>query len=84
MLRLGNRETKTVTVTQNLMLELKYDTVTIKKTLKKLITTFRSGRPLRSSPARLSKLPAPGSRAVLMVIPCYYYFVLYLFGLEGR
>ena len=27
MLQLGNRETKTVTVTQNLMLELKYNTV---------------------------------------------------------
>ena len=29
----------------------------------------RSGRPLRSSPARPSKLPAPGIRAVPMVIP---------------
>ena len=27
MLRLGNRKTKTVTVTQNLVLEFKYDTV---------------------------------------------------------
>ena len=37
MLQLRNRKTKTVTVTQNLVLELKYDTVNKKK---KMIMTF--------------------------------------------
>ena len=32
MLRLWNHKTKTVTVTRNLVLELKYDTVNIKHT----------------------------------------------------
>ena len=39
MLRLWNRKTKTVTVTQNLVLELKYDTVK-----KKMITPCPVGQ----------------------------------------
>ena len=42
MLRLWNRKTETVTVTRNLVLELKYDTVSEK--LKKLITTCPVGQ----------------------------------------
>ena len=60
MLRFWNRKTKTVTVTRNLVLELKYDTVN-KKTNKTDNDFSRLGRPLRSSPARPSKLPALGS-----------------------
>ena len=47
MLRLWNRKTKTVTVTQNLVLEFNYDTVN--KKLKNYNDV--QARPLRSSPA---------------------------------
>ena len=55
MLRLWNRERKAVTVTQNLMLELKY------AVSKKTDNDFPRRAGHRSSPARPSKLPAPGS-----------------------
>ena len=68
MLRLWNRKTKTVTVTRNLVLELKYDTVN-KKINKKMITTCRVGQATEifTCPTELSYLPR---RAVLIVIPC--------------
>ena len=63
-MRLRNHKTKTVTVTQNLVHELKYDTVNNKND-----NTLPGQAGHRSSPARLSKLPALGSQAVLIVIP---------------
>ena len=69
MLQLWNRKTKTVTVTRNLMLELKYDTVNKNKKIKKLIKTF----PVGQATARPSKLPAPGSP--------YCHTLLYITGL---
>ena len=62
MLQMWNRKTKTATVTRNLVLELKYMIVNKIYLKKKTDTTCPApGRPLKSSPARPSKLPAPGS-----------------------
>ena len=64
MLQLRNHKTKTITMTRNLVRELKYDTVS-----KKNDNALPGPAGHRSLPARPSKLPALGSQAVLIVIP---------------
>ena len=66
MLRLWNHKTKTVTVTRNLVLELKYDTVN--KKLKKLITTCPVGQ-ATEMPDRVSYLPARAVGQSLLSYP---------------
>ena len=62
MLRLWNHKTKTVTVTRNLVLELKYDTVN--KKLKTLITTCPVGQ-ASEMPDRVSYLPRAVGQSLL-------------------
>ena len=69
MLRLWNHETKTVTVTRNLVLELKYDTVN--KKLNKLITTCPVGQATEIFTCPTEYVTCPGqSGSPCHTLPC--------------